>query len=131
MCRIDRFEFKWSNVQLIKQHKTKMCRLREVWAQRIDLGLILLESVLLFQVTYCSVTKLISPNSTMSVNDFYEYKSTPHTNQMNYIQNKKTRGHKYIQIGGGGFPGHSNWLQECFSFLHQGACHHIHHFCHL
>ena len=92
MCRIDRFEFKWSNAQLIKQNKTKMCRLREDWAQWIDLRLILLKSVLLFQVTYCSVTQLISPNSTMSVNDFHEYKSTPHTNQMNYIQNNKDQG---------------------------------------
>ena len=89
MCRIDRFEFNWSNAQLIKQNKTKMCRLREDWAQWMGLRLILLKSVLLFQVTYCSVTKLISPNSTMSVNDFHEYKSTPHTNQMNYIQNNK------------------------------------------
>ena len=88
-----------SNAQLIKQNKTKMCRLREDWAQWIDLRLILLKSVLLFQVTYCSVTKLISPNSTMSVNDFHEYKSTPHTNQMNYIQNNKTMG---TQI-------HPNW----------------------
>ena len=44
-----------SNVQLIKQNKTKMCRLREDWAQWIDLGLILLESVLLFEVTHYSV----------------------------------------------------------------------------
>ena len=86
-------KFKWSNAQINKQqNKTKMCRLREDWAQWIDLGLILLKSVLLFQVTYCSVTKLISPNSTISVNDFHEYKSTPHTNQMNYIQNNKDHG---------------------------------------
>ena len=49
-------KFKWSNAQINKQqNKTKMCRLREDWAQWIDLGLILLESVLSFEVTHYSV----------------------------------------------------------------------------
>ena len=45
-------KFKWFNAQLIKQNETEMCRLREDWAQWIDIGLILLKSVLLFQMDY-------------------------------------------------------------------------------